>query len=149
MRIFTNHGNNNFIKRQRQVSSSSRSPEPTSHFALHEALSPLFAPSITGRELWCSEHRDDIKARVSDFTKYQTVVKEMWDALGDEARAGYSRRAADCHMDVARCVTDFCVVSSRTLSYLTSQTVTRKPSSITYSMLFGFSARAAVLVTLR
>lgn len=89
----------------RHAPGSSPSPEPARNFTLHEALGELFAPSVTGRELWYSEHRDDVKARVSDFTKYQTVVKEMWDALGDEIRAGYSKRASECHMDTARCVT--------------------------------------------
>lgn len=59
---------------------------------------------MTGRQLWLEEKRQVINAQVSDFTRYQTVVKELWDGLDVDMRREYTERAAGLPLDVARCI---------------------------------------------
>lgn len=100
-RKFTNRLNN-YIKKQK----SGVDPLARDFF-------DQFIPRQTGRQLFETEHRDDINSEATKRREaagetgrhagfYQTVLKEMWNACGDQQ--AYVKRADEVVNDVVRCV---------------------------------------------
>lgn len=71
-----------------------------------------YSSKTSGRQLFETEHKDDINAMATDRRRaasldnshhaahYQTVLKEMWEAEEDQEE--YESRAEECGQDIYR-----------------------------------------------